>query len=156
MSVAKSSDYSAISIVQVVSQNFYVLAAGRGRWDYEVLKEKAMRKFRQFGKDVTFIVEAAGAGISLIKFLRDQGCRCFHYYPKVDKQTRAAYALPIVAEGRVHIVNRAGSNQWVEDYINEFVNFPYGRFDDQVDSLTQLLPWADKRPNPKGGFYGIA
>ena len=53
--------------------------------------------------------------------------------------------LPFVEAGRVHIVNVPGKNEWVEPYVNEFLSFPYGRFDDQVDSLVQLLPWADKR-----------
>src|SRR5258706_8396759 len=51
--------------------------------------------------------------------------------------SRAARALPIIESGRVSILDVKGQNSWVEPYINEFVTFPYGRHDDQVDSLTQ-------------------
>jgi hypothetical protein len=33
----------------------------------------------------------------------------------------------------------------MEGYINEFVTFPHGRFDDQVDSLVQLANWCERR-----------
>jgi phage terminase large subunit-like protein len=69
--------------------------------------------------------------------------------------SRAAYALPIIESGRVHVLDVKGQNKWVEPYINEFVTFPYGRFDDQVDSLTQLLPWAELRLNPGGSYLQV-
>lgn len=71
------------------------------------------------------------------------------------RPVRAAYALPIIHSWRVHILDEAGHSDWVEPYINEFLTFPHGRFDDQVDSLVQLLPWAERRVNPQGNFYSF-
>ena len=34
-----------------------------------------------------------------------------------------------------------GASRTVETFVNEFLSFPNGRFDDQVDSLVQLLHW---------------
>jgi hypothetical protein len=56
---------------------------------------------------------------------------------------------------RVFIVNMEGENGWVEPFINELVTFPQARFDDQVDSLVQVLLWAEPRVNPGSRFYGL-
>jgi phage terminase large subunit-like protein len=61
-----------------------------------------------------------------------------------------------VHAGRVFIVNKEGKNGWVEPFINEVVTFPQARFDDQVDSLVQVLLWAEPRVNPAGRFYTLA
>ncbi len=36
------------------------------------------------------------------------------------------------------------SAPWLDDFLLEVLAFPYGRFDDQVDSLSQFLTWAAK------------
>jgi predicted phage terminase large subunit-like protein len=146
ISTSMTADYSAFSMVLVDGPRFYVLHADRGRWSYETLKARLLRFVDPDSSlPVSFFIEAAGSGISLIKALRDRGLRCLHYHPKKDKVTRAAHALPIVEAGRVHLLDRPGKSAWIESYLNEFTSFPHGRFDDQVDSLVQLLIWADKR-----------
>jgi predicted phage terminase large subunit-like protein len=156
LSTSETADYSAVSLIYSDKRGHYVLSAERGRWDYETLRHKALEYVRRYGRDIWFIVEAAGSGISLISFLRKSGFRCFHHYPRDDKSTRAAYAVPIVHAGRVFIVNKEGKNGWVEPFINEVVTFPQARFDDQVDSLVQVLLWAEPRVNPAGRFYTLA
>jgi hypothetical protein len=41
---------------------------------------------------------------------------------------------------------------WLEDFKAEVLAFPYGRFDDQVDSLSQFLSWAERRKRNRGGY----
>jgi predicted phage terminase large subunit-like protein len=138
----------------LISICHYVLFAERGRWDYEALQAKALAYAKRY-RDVTFIVEAAGSGISLISSLRKARLRCFSHTAREDKVVRVAYALPIFHSGRVHILNREGHNDWVEPYTNELVSFPHGRYDDQVDSLVQALRWAEPRANPGGKIYFV-
>jgi len=33
---------------------------------------------------------------------------------------------------------------WLQDFQTEILQFPNGRFDDQVDSLSQFLGWASE------------
>lgn len=153
LSTSETADYSAISLIYADKTGYYILFAERGRWDYEMLRAKVWAYLEKIGREVYFVIEAAGVGISLISTLRKAGLRCFHYTPKDGKQVRAAYALPIIHSRRVHILNKEGENDWVEPYINEFVIFPHGRFDDQVDSLVQLLPWAENRIRASVTFY---
>jgi len=155
LSTSESADYSAISLVYLHGGNFYVLFAERGRWAYEALKAKALQYRRRYGQDLVFVVEAAGTGHSLISFLRGAHINCLDYLPKNDKVARAARTLPCVESGRVHLLNMPGKNHWVEPYLNEFVNFPYGRFDDQVDSLVQLILCERRVANFGGACYVI-
>lgn len=152
LSTSETADYSAISLIFSNKNGHYVLFAERGRWDYETLLGKALSYVRRYGHGVIFVVEAAGSGISLIHSLRKAKLSCFHYQPEDSKMVRAAYALPIIHSGRLYILDQEGHNHWVEPYINELVSFPNGRFDDQVDSLMQLLLWAERRVNPFGSY----
>lgn len=156
LSTAETADYSAISLIYSDVHGHHVLFAGRGRWDYEALRKKALQYVHCYGTDIYFVVEAAGSGISLISFLRKSSFRCFHHTPRDGKTTRASLALPTIHAGRVFILNKEGENSWVEPFINELVTFPQARFDDQVDSLVQVLLWAEPRVNPGGRFYHLA
>lgn len=152
LSVSDTADYSAITIIYSDITGHYILSAERGRWDYETLRDKLNVYINKYGDDVQFIVEAAGVGISLIHALRKLGKPCMRYDPKIDKNTRAAYIVPILHKGRVFILNKEGKNDWVEVYMNELLSFPHGRHDDFVDSLTQALPYLESRVNPYGHY----
>jgi len=147
LSTSDTADYSAISVGYSSEQGHYVLDAQRGRWPFEELLKKSLGLAARY-PDVTFIVEHAGSGISLIQYLRSKCIPCFFYHPKEDKIVRVAFVLPIFYAGRVHLLSRPGHNAWVEPYLQELVTFPAGRFDDQVDSLVQALRWAERRVNP--------
>jgi predicted phage terminase large subunit-like protein len=150
LSTSSTSDYTAISIVYIDKGRLYVLKAERGRWEYEDLKARVLQWAKQLhraGKAVHVVVEYAGSGISLYQFLNKAKTNWiypFYRTPKEDKMTRAAAVLPWVEAG-IYILDRAGRNEWVEPFLNEFMNFPNGANDDQVDSLVQLLHWARVR-----------
>jgi len=67
--------------------------------------------------------------------------RAYHlesYVPRSDKIARAYRVMPRFEDG-IMLVDGPGQNEWVEPFINEFMNFPNGANDDQVDSVVQLL-----------------
>ena len=144
--MSETADYSALIYGVSNRLGHFILNAERGRWDFETLLEKARLYSRRRPK-LTFIVEAAGSGISLIQYLRKRAVPCFHRVPRDDKLVRAARVLPIFNDGRVFFVGEGQSSEWIEPLLNELVNFPHGRFDDFVDSLTQALSWSEPRTN---------
>ena len=156
-STSATADYTAITVVYSCKDGHFVLAAERGRWDYEKLVSKSIslvkRAEQLIGIDVTFLIEPASSGISLLGTLSKKGFRCYPAKSKADKQTRASYAVPIIHQGRLYVVNKAGENEWFESLINELVNFPHGRFDDQVDSLVYALLWAEPKVNSQSKIY---
>jgi predicted phage terminase large subunit-like protein len=76
--------------------------------------------------------------VQYLEKVRDDRIWLKHRKPTGDKVTRAARVLPWFEAG-ITLVNSPGSNDWVEPYLNEFMCFPNGANDDQVDSLVQLL-----------------
>lgn len=154
LSTSETADYTAMSVIYSTRDGHYVLYAERGRWDYETLLFKAINEAKKYkNHDVTFIIEYASSGISLLSSLRKEGYFCIPAKTLTDKKTRAAIALPIIYQKKLFIVSIAGKNSWVEPYINEIVSFPNGKFDDQVDSLVHALCWAEPIVNPRSKIY---
>jgi predicted phage terminase large subunit-like protein len=144
LSTASTADYTAMSVVYIRDRRLYVLHVERGRYGYEKLKERTMAwiaKLCRHEVRVNVVVEKAGSGIALYQHLadsRDPRFTALSYLPRENKLYRAAQVLPMVEKG-IYLRNVQGNNAWVEPYINEFMNFPNGANDDQVDSLVQLL-----------------
>lgn len=152
LSTSETADYSAISVVYADRSGYYVIHAKRGRWDYEELRKILLGYYERFKDRISFIIEPAGVGISLISFMRKAAIPCQASSMKDGKFRRACYAIPTFSEGRVHLVNIEGKNDWVESYLAEFMSFPNGRFDDQVDSLVQLINFLEPRFTTRGAI----
>jgi predicted phage terminase large subunit-like protein len=146
VSTSSTADYTAISIVYIDKGRLYVLRAERGRWEYEDLKPRVLKwvdYLYRADKPVHVVVEHASSGISLYQFLKkayDARILPFYRVPKEDKVARAAAVLPWFESG-IYVLNREGKNDWVEPFLHEFMNFPNGANDDQVDSVVQVLHW---------------
>lgn len=142
---------------------FVVIRAERGRWEYEALRSRVEHWLKllleKVGRPITLLIEAASTGILLYPPMQRLAVstghfRCFYYKPVVGKDTRVLLSIPAFVEKRVYLQDAPGKNDWVEPYINEFLAYPKGRFDDQVDSLTQLISYlmpgvrANENPRP--------
>lgn len=144
LSTSSTADFTAISIVCIYRRKLYVVRAERGRWDYEDLKARTLKWVKDLYRPchpVNVFVEAAGSGISLAQYLTSAHDERYHFescHPRGNKVYRASRVLAWFEMG-ISIVSVPGRNAWVEPYINEFMNFPNGANDDQVDSLVQLL-----------------
>ncbi len=57
--------------------------------------------------------------------------------------------VAVIEAGRVLLPESA---PWLDDFLNEILAFPNGRFDDQVDSLSQFLTWVRESRD----WFGIA
>jgi predicted phage terminase large subunit-like protein len=62
-----------------------------------------------------------------------------------DKVVRMSAQTARIEGGRVHLPESAS---WLQDFRSEMTAFPYGRHDDQVDSLAQALAWFTKPKRP--------
>lgn len=47
-----------------------------------------------------------------------------------------------IEAGHVHLPHRA---RWLDEFRNELLQFPKGKYDDQVDSMSQFLNWLEQR-----------
>lgn len=152
LSMSESADYSCLTVGYTNDDAHHILFADRGHWDFDMLRAKAL-KYVKLNKNFIFVVEYAGSGISLYQFLVRQDIPCHYYQPKRSKTERALAVIPILDEGLVCIMNIDGSNGWVKPFIDEFMVFPNGGNDDQVDSLVQVISWRRWRINSRAKVH---
>ena len=121
---------------------WYLLDVLRARLEYPAVK----RRVRELGdrwRAEKIIIENAGTGIPLYRELRgEMGDRLVPYRPTLDKETRVAAQTAKLETGNFLLPKQA---PWLEPLKQELLAFPNGRFDDQVDSLTQFLEWLGTR-----------
>jgi len=85
------------------------------------------------------LIEAKASGLSAAQELRRLHGRedwgILEVNPKGDKMARALAAQPIFAQGRIWAPERA----WSDLVITEMSLFPYGKFDDLTDAMSQAI-----------------
>lgn len=137
-------DYSVCTTWKVVNNNYCLLHLFRGRLTYPDLRRKLIGLAAEFGA-TSVLIEDAGPGIGLLQDLRaDQGLRGFKpigVRPEGSKADRMSAQSAQIENGRVHIPREAA---WLPALLGELLAFPNGRYDDQVDSVSQFLNWHQK------------
>lgn len=68
---------------------------------------------------------------------------------RIDKEARLIRAAAMIENGNVYLPKDA---HWKDDFMLEVLSFPNGKYDDQIDSMSQALIWM-KDDKPTGGFY---
>jgi predicted phage terminase large subunit-like protein len=135
-------DYSVCTTWLVKDKDYYLIDVFRQRLEYPDLKRKVVELWtRHYAR--TVLIEDKGAGTHLLQELRRiSGFYPIGIVPKGDKVTRMAAHAAKIEAGHVHLPERA---PWLGDFRTELLAFPAGRYDDQVDSLSQFLTWRDER-----------
>jgi len=120
----------------------YLLDVFRKRLEYPALKKQVEALAERWKPDAV-LIEDKGSGTSLIQNLRQEGrVMPLPIQPVGDKIVRASAQSAKIEGGHVLLPEKAS---WLEDFRLEIMAFPHGRFDDQVDSVSQYLGWAHDR-----------
>lgn len=136
-----SNDYSVCTTWLMSGKDYYLLHVDRRRLEFPDLKRRIVA-LAEAREAKTVLIEDAGSGISLIQELRDEGkVRPIAIKPDRDKISRLEGQSAVIEAGRVFLPAKA---PWLDEFLTEVLAFPYGRYDDQVDSLSQFLTWAAK------------
>jgi|SRR5947207_7978296 len=117
----------------------------RGRLEFPQLKRKLMDLARQYPPN-RILIEKAGPGLHLIQELRANPAPGIPLpigiKPESDKLTRMAAQCARFEAGQVHLPKQAS---WLSEFLHEMFAFPNARHDDQIDSVSQFLKWAETR-----------
>ena len=140
LSEAETGDYSACVVLLNRKEIFYILEVVRGRFPFEMLKQKVMEVKRRYDSS-TLVIEDSPISRGLIQSLREQSINVTIYKPDTDKRARVIAQTDLFAGGSIRFPRCAA---WLEECIAEILAFP-GRHDDQVDALTQGLAWGRQR-----------
>jgi predicted phage terminase large subunit-like protein len=124
----------------------FLLEQWREQCSFERLREKYWYFVRKYRPSVA-LIEATANGPALISNAKDrQFVRVVDVIPDNRSKTARLLAhLPLIRRRHIYLPESAS---WTADYIKEFIEFPLGRFDDQVDATTQYLDWISVNPIP--------
>src|SRR5262249_24992721 len=130
-------DFSACTTWLVKNRNYYLLHVLRERLDYPALKRRVIGMSQQFAAH-SVLIQDKGSGTSLYQDLysRKSGVRPIAMQADGDKVTRMGTPAALIEAGHVWIPEEA---DWLPAFKGEMLAFPNGRFDDQVDSVSQFL-----------------
>ena len=137
-----SNDHSVCTTWLEQGGHHYLLDVFREKLDFPALLKAAAELNRRFAP-THILIEEQGSGISMIQTLNQMsGAPTVGRRSKDDKRTRLDSVLGIIEGKRVHFPQDA---PWLAALLHELHAFPEGRFDDQVDSISQYLIWARER-----------
>ena len=127
----------------------------RRRLEFPGLKRAVLELFTKFNPDKV-LIEDKGSGSSLLQELRlDHSIWCLDAYsPKQtsDKLMRLEAQAIKYEGGMVYLPKEA---PWLAEYVKEITSFPGSKFDDQVDSISQVLDGRIRLPGWHGSWACI-
>ena len=147
----KRNDYTAVTVwgvfrtrfkghngVTIERPNIILLKAVRGRWELPELITELHSINEEFKPD-WFVIEKKASGISVIQELRRiPTFPLFEYMPDKDKTSRLHSALPVMKSGCVWFPK---DYTFTEEVVNELLQFPAGKHDDYVDTVSMIINW---------------
>jgi predicted phage terminase large subunit-like protein len=116
-----------------------VLEVIRQRLEFPALRRRVVEVHRHVSRAVSnyaLLIENKGSGMSLVQDLRRDGVHAIAVDPSGDKVMRMNAQTARIEAGSVVLPRRA---PWLDEFRRELMAFPAGRYDDQVDALSQGL-----------------
>jgi predicted phage terminase large subunit-like protein len=136
------SGFSVCTVWGIANKKIYLLDVVRARFEYPDLRARAIALAKgvlHSRKPDTILIEDKASGQSLLQDLKRDGIYNVEAIkPEADKVTRMSAQTALIANGAVFIPKAA---PWLSDLLCELMAFPLGRYDDQVDSVSQALKW---------------
>lgn len=136
---SKTSDYVVGQVWGRKDGCFYLIDQNRGQWDFVKTLEQFVAAAKKYPWITRKLVEDKANGSAIISALRKKVSGIVPIVPKESKEARAS-AVTTLWEARNVYLPPVDRYPWVQrDFIPEFLAFPSGAHDDQIDSMTQAL-----------------
>lgn len=143
----QASDYSVCTTWRVRVSSAWLVDIYRAKLEFPQLCRQIESHAQSWNAGLV-LIEDAGSGTQLIQTLRS-GSRLSvrGIVPKDDKATRMLGVSHLIEGGRIAIPQDA---PWLVEFQREVVHFPNGKYDDQIDSLSQFLKWLSEPKHSAG------
>lgn len=122
-------------------REYYLLHVIRSRLEYPDLRREVIATFRHW-RPSAVLIEDKASGQSLIQDLRREGLHAIPIIPEGDKVVRFHAQTAVIEAGKVWLPRQA---PWLAELQAELLQFPNGKYTDQVDSISQFLNWVQRR-----------
>jgi len=140
---ADTRDWSVCTTWLTVKRNYYLLDVWRGRLEFPHLRHRLISLAREHGPN-RVLIEKAGPGLHLIQELKANPAPGvplpYGIIPEGDKLVRMEAQCARFEAGQVSFPQEA---PWLSELLHEMLAFPNSRHDDQIDSVSQFLKWAE-------------
>lgn len=140
---SESSDYSVCTTWLKIKRDYYLLHVWRGKLEFPQLRRKLILLANEH-QPRRILIEQAGPGLHLIQELRanpERGVPVpIGIKPEGDKVVRMEAQAARFEARQVFLPKEP---TWLDDLLHELLAFPNGRHDDQTDSISQFLGWAE-------------
>jgi predicted phage terminase large subunit-like protein len=138
---------NAFSVVQVwcrVGEDHFLVDQWRDQCDFEELRSQVFRYILHY-RPSAVLVEGAANGHALISAIKKSHHRrlVHEITPAGSKAARLRPHVETILARRIFLPEHAA---WRAGFVAEFVGFPHGPFNDQVDATAQYLTWIAERP----------
>lgn len=135
LKVKDLSSYSVCTTWGIAENKPHLLHVLRGRLEYPDLR-RAVLEQAAFYRPSDVLIEEAASGISLLQDLRADLPSIRGIKPAGEKAMRMRAQTARIENGLVLLPLAA---PWLADFEHELVMFPKGRYEDQIDSVSQAL-----------------
>lgn len=143
----KETDTGSFVVIQmwgVIWPNFYLIDQVRDRMGYiatvGAIKALMNRWRLVYGEPHAKLIEDKANGPAIIEQLDRDFPGIIPIEPQGGKLVRAHASSPFYQSGNIWLPAKH-LMAWVEDHIDEFIAFPRGNANDQVDAATQFICW---------------
>jgi predicted phage terminase large subunit-like protein len=130
-------NYTAVTLWGHLGDQWYLVGAHRFQFQAAKVRLAIATLDKHYRPDI-IIVDTGGIGNGLVSELRAQGFKhiigCGN---QVSKLQRAQDIVSMIERGRVSLIATAKNK--LAEFRKEIIAFPNGKFDDFVDSMTQVL-----------------
>ena len=134
----ETSDYVVGQVWGRLGCNFLLLDQVRARMDCPATVKAVREMTKKWPHCAAKLIEDKANGSAVIQMLTNQIGGILPVNPQGGKIARASAISPLIEAGNVFLPH-PHLFPWVNDFIEECVQFPTGAHDDQVDAMTQMI-----------------
>lgn len=143
-----TSDYVVGHVWGYSDGNYYLIDRFRKQVDFVDSHAHIYAFIKKYPAVKTILIERKANGSAIINTLeRRNGVKGIKgISPTESKERRAENVAYLVNDGRVFLPE---DDPTIDDFIEEFGNFPYGKNDDEVDAFTQAVGYIEEKIHNK-------
>lgn len=132
----ESGSYVVLQLWGIRGPDRYLLKQWRGHYDFPATLDMCRSAFEAHPDVTTKLIEEKANGAALIQTLSDTFSGIVPIKPKDPKHVRAIAVQDYVRAGNVYLPEY---DHHAQTLVEEAAAFPYGKHDDQVDAMVQML-----------------
>ena len=146
------SDYVVGQVWGRKGSDAFLLDQVRGQMTFNRTLQAFKNLTNKWPESGSKLIEDKANGPAVIQTLQGQVAGVVAVNPQGDKTSRAIAAAPFIEAGNIYLPH-PNFSPWVKDFITRFAKFPKTRYDDEVDSLSQIMArWAPSLSGAQGSF----